>query len=125
MFDIKIFPFLSVGNWTLPLYHTGKIFIFYIKAISTYGHTRRAGGFMLLFEQHNNNPHVKRAVFTLPYKGFYLSTTLKGHQKAADNRKFHYGLSLEGIFIFFGRQIILHHIFFLLITDIFSYHFII
>ena len=29
----------------------------------------------------NNKPHVKRAVFWLPYKGLLLHKTLKGHVK--------------------------------------------
>lgn len=32
-------------------------------------------------ELRNNNPHVKRAVFWLPYKGLLLHKTLKGHVK--------------------------------------------
>ena len=29
----------------------------------------------------NNDPHVKRAVFRLPYKGLLLHMPLKGHVK--------------------------------------------
>ena len=36
-------------------------------------------GVSLLEYDENNNPHVKRAVFRLPYKGLLLHKPLKGH----------------------------------------------
>ena len=44
----------------------------------------------------NNNPHVKRAVFTLPYKGVYHTTTLKGHQKRLTTAIFTLAYPLKG-----------------------------
>lgn len=44
----------------------------------------------------NNNPHVKRAVFTLPYKGFNHTTTLKGHQKRLTTAIFTLAYPLKG-----------------------------
>ena len=37
----------------------------------------------------NNNPHVKRAVFRLPYKGLYFTKPLKGLVKTGHRVYFH------------------------------------